>query len=154
MSADDQDQTYKSKAKSVYVAGPMAGFEEYNYPLFHEVSEILRAEGFRVVNPAELDSEVGWPETTPTDDYYVGPAERAGYMNRDLPYVLACDALCLLPDWEDSTGANIELLTALVSGKEVWAWVEGVEGDLVLTYAADLRPNLWAIVQHVEAVTS
>lgn len=141
----------RTAARSVYIAGPMAGVEEFNYPLFNAVAELLRGLDFKVVNPAELDGTDGWPEATPTDDHYVAPVERAGFMRRDLPHVLECDAIALLPDWETSTGANIELLVALAAGKEVWEFFEDEEVGLALAYSA-ARPDLFRIVKHIEEV--
>ena len=143
-----RDRDQKSAAESVYIAGPMAGVEEFNYPLFNAVAKLLRAAGFTVVNPAELDDA---PAVESPSAYYVSHVERAEYMRRDLPYVLDCDALALLPDWELSTGANIELMTALVAGKEVWEFFEDDEVGLALAYSA-ARPDLFRIVKHIEEV--
>ena len=38
----------------VYLAGPMTGYPDYNYPAFHCAAEQYRAAGFDVVSPAEL----------------------------------------------------------------------------------------------------
>lgn len=37
----------------IYLCGPMTGLPEYNYPAFHAAAAELRAQGWRVVNPAE-----------------------------------------------------------------------------------------------------
>lgn len=140
-------------AKKVYIAGPMAGIKDYNYPMFNLFDTILTSLGFDVVNPAELDAEEGWPLPTATDDFYVATEERAGYMRRDLPYVVQCDAIVLLPDWQMSVGANIELLTALVCGLEVWEAVETEDGDVGVAYS-DAKPDLFAIAYHVFEATS
>ena len=36
----------------LYIAGPMSGWPESNYPLFHAAEEILREAGYEVINPA------------------------------------------------------------------------------------------------------
>lgn len=46
-----------SKVKCLYVAGPMTGIAQFNFPLFDAVSEALRADGWAIVSPAETDHE-------------------------------------------------------------------------------------------------
>ena len=39
----------------VYVAGPMTGIPQFNYPAFIELQSKLEADGYDIVSPAELD---------------------------------------------------------------------------------------------------
>lgn len=83
----------------IYLAGPMTGIEEWNYPLFRAETVRLRALGHRVVSPAEINAghEVdGW----------------VACMKRDIVALLDCDALALLPGWEKSKGARGEVALA------------------------------------------
>lgn len=41
----------------IYLAGPMRGIPEFNFPAFHAMACRLRAEGNVVFNPAEKDIE-------------------------------------------------------------------------------------------------
>jgi hypothetical protein len=41
----------------VYVAGPMRGIPEFNFPAFNAAAAKLRAAGHHVFNPAERDNE-------------------------------------------------------------------------------------------------
>ena len=45
----------------VYIAGPMSGLPEFNYPAFHAAAEKLRGMGFHVENPAEINSDPATP---------------------------------------------------------------------------------------------
>lgn len=80
--------------KRIYLAGPMSGLPEFNYPAFHAEAARLRALGYHVENPAEN------PE----------PACKSwgGYMRIAIPQMLSCDAIALLPNWLTSKGARIE----------------------------------------------
>ena len=78
----------------IYIAGPMTGLPNLNFPAFHETAARLRSQGFEVVNPAEInpDHAMPWKEC----------------MRRDIAELVKCDAIYLLPGWEKSKGATLE----------------------------------------------
>lgn len=78
----------------IYLAGPMTGYPDLNFPLFDAEAKRLRAKGHEVVNPAEvkLHEGAGWTD----------------YMRADLPLLCTCEAIALLPDWHVSNGAFLE----------------------------------------------
>ena len=59
----------------IYVAGPMTGIQDLNFPAFHAQAAQLRADGHQVVNPAELNPDPN--------------AQWADCMKRDLEHHLA-----------------------------------------------------------------
>lgn len=87
-----------------YVAGPMTGYPELNYPLFHSVSQRLRKMGFEVVSPAELN-----PITTPYREAMIN----------DILALVTCDHIVMLDGWEKSKGATLEHHIATVLGIEL-----------------------------------
>lgn len=87
-----------SRANRVYVAGPMTGIENFNYPAFNAVAEQLRTQGYEVENPA--------------DHGIVEGAVWADYMAYDLTRLGLCGMIALLPNWERSQGARLEVLIA------------------------------------------
>ncbi|MEY4376246.1 MAG: hypothetical protein RJB26_796 [Pseudomonadota bacterium] len=89
--------------KRVYLSGPMTGIAENNFPAFHEWAARLRADGFDVVSPAELPEGDTWEACLRKD-------------MRELP---TCDAIALMPGWERSKGAHLELHVAHRLGMEV-----------------------------------
>lgn len=78
----------------LYLAGPMTGIPELNYPLFISEAARLRALGYEVVSPAEINAgkEDGWVPC----------------MRRDIPELVKCDGIALLPGWTQSRGAKVE----------------------------------------------
>ena len=96
--------------KRIYIAGPMSGLPDFNYPAFYAAAAALRAQGHHVENPAENPSPAcgTWQ----------------GYMRMSLRQIAACDCLCMLPGWRDSRGARIEHGLALDLGLEVRDFVE------------------------------
>ena len=83
----------------IYIAGPMSGIKDMNFPAFHAAAEALRALGHEVVNPAELNPDPGKPW--------------AECMKVDIAQLVTCDAVALLPNWSGSKGAEIELNLAI-----------------------------------------
>lgn len=77
----------------VYVAGPMTGYPELNYPAFHATAARLRGLGFDVVSPAELNPI--------TEGYREA-------MRKDILALVDCDHILLLDGWEQSKGATLE----------------------------------------------
>lgn len=78
----------------VYIAGPMTGYPELNFPEFERVTQRLRAAGYDVVSPHEVcpDKEMAWCDA----------------MKRDIVVLLDCDGLVRLKGWEKSKGATLE----------------------------------------------
>jgi hypothetical protein len=92
--------------KRVYISGPMTGMPGHNFPAFHAAARRLRAIGWRVVNPAE---NFGGRTDLP----------RELYMRADVMLLAMCDAIALLPGWQNSRGARVEYLLAHEMGLDV-----------------------------------
>lgn len=97
----------------IYIAGPMTGYPEFNFPAFHAAATMLRSLGFDVVNPAEVvtDTSTPWEEC----------------MKRDIQAMLSCDSVATLDGWERSKGAGIETSLARqlsMPVKPLGAWLE------------------------------
>jgi len=88
-----------------YIAGPMTGLPDFNYPAFNRAAAQLRALGHEVLNPAENP-------VPPCGTW-------AGYMRMALAQLVQCEAIVLLPGWTDSKGALIERKLAQVLGMDV-----------------------------------
>ena len=105
----------------VYIAGPMSGLPDYNFPAFHEAAKRWRAWGWEVVNPAELDEQIDGFNATKD---VAMPHEH--YMKRDIPHVAQCDAIALLPGWEKSRGVKDETSVAKMCGLDFYDAVFGL----------------------------
>lgn len=111
----------------IYVAGPMRGMPEFNFPAFHRAAAGLRALGHEVFNPAEKDIEtygtdiskgnVTGSEAVASSQHGFSLREALG---ADLAWICAeADAVALLPGWQNSKGATAELATAIALGLDV-----------------------------------
>lgn len=113
------------EVRSVYLAGPMTGHDEYNYPAFHRIAKRLRERGYDVFNPAELTEKPGM-------------LTRANYLRVDVSWIAAnADGVVAMLGWERSRGARLEVLLGLELGLKVWA--VDADGDF-LHYIQDVPP--------------
>lgn len=100
----------------LYLAGPMSGIPQFNFPAFQQATRVLRGEGFEVVAPHEEDPEdvqkIAWdspdgdPSFLPTHD---GPLATT---LRNVHGVHRCHGVALLDGWQKSSGARHEIATA------------------------------------------
>lgn len=90
----------------IYIAGPMTGLPESNYPAFNAAAQRLRAAGHVVHNPAE--------NPVPACGTWLG------YMRMSLKQIAEVDALVLLPDWMHSKGAMIERRLGMELGMPIY----------------------------------
>ena len=96
----------------IYIAGKYSGDTAQNIKAARVVAIELWEAGFAVFTPHlntagfELDCKASYT------DYLAGGLE----------ILAGCDALVLLPGWQESKGAAIECVFALVGGMPVYAW--------------------------------
>jgi nucleoside 2-deoxyribosyltransferase len=97
-------------ARTVYILGPMTGYPDDNRQAFRSAAKTLRAAGFRVISPDELD------QTDPPRD-----SSWSGNLTRDIPWVVQADMGVALPGWRSSRGATLEATILNALGKPVMA---------------------------------
>jgi hypothetical protein len=125
----------------LYLAGPMRGYPEFNFPAFREATRRLRGLGHQVFSPAERDEAEGFD---PTKDQALSLAY---YMACDLPAVCRSDAIAVLPGWEKSQGARLEVHVARECGHPVLdaetlePWSESVLAEADRLVSGDRRES-------------
>lgn len=97
----------------VYIAGPMTGLPDWNFPAFHAAAAAWRELGWEVVNPAEA-----FDGTTDL------PYRR--YVEKDLDDLRSCDAIALLPGWDGPNARG-----------SVWEWAVADSLLRLRVYSAD-----------------
>ena len=105
----------------VYLAGPMSGKEQFNYPAFREAASVLRDWGYEVTNPVEIDDVAG---VRGVISQSFGLIEKSGWaecLGRDVARIAdsAVDGVVVLPGWQQSKGASLEVHVAQALGKFV-----------------------------------
>lgn len=113
--------------KKIYIAGPMRGIPEFNFPAFYAAAKKLRANGHEVFSPAEHDNEKHGTDISKgnaTGDESVAVKEYGFNIREslaaDLDWICRnADAVVLLPGWKTSKGATAERATAIALGLDI-----------------------------------
>src|ERR1700758_489803 len=109
--------------RKVYLAGPMRGIAQSNFPQFYSAAAALREQGYDVVSPAEREIPEVRDEALQAPGDGVITTVVAGVsigeiLSRDVKAIIdEVDGLVLLPFWFNSQGAKLEVYTGLVTGK-------------------------------------
>ena len=135
------------KRHSVYVAGPMRGIKDFNFPAFDETADYLRARSFNVFNPADRDRDIHGPDVNKSETGSLSDIVGTGFslreaLSADLSWVAEhADAICVLPGWQNSKGAIAEVALAHALGLPV-AYAEAfVPGELPESLDVDIEPS-------------
>lgn len=108
----------------VYLSGPISGLTKEEYTeLFRRARQVATELGHEVVNPLEVNACADM-SCVDLDD----PPEGQGlhswqcYLRYDLKEMLDCQAIAMLPGFEESRGANLELYVAEAVGMVIFTF--------------------------------
>ena len=131
-----------------YIAGPMSGIPNFNFPAFNKLAAQLRAAGHECFNPAERDiarhAGVDISAGNLIGDVAVAVKDHGFSLREalaeDTNYIcLVANAIVMLPGWELSKGARAEWHLAVALGHTVVYLTEipqAVVQDIQLEQAA------------------
>lgn len=80
----------------LYIAGPMTGLPDWNYPAFHRAAEHLTEAGYDPINPARVEGREGCTTWL-------------AFMRASLRDIANSDGIATLPGWAASRGASLEV---------------------------------------------
>lgn len=103
----------------LYLAGPMSGIPQFNFPAFFAATKRLRDLGYDIVSPAELDEEHIRTQALSSSDGAPDKVDRSwgDFLSRDVKIVAdAVKGIVFLPGWEKSRGARLEAFVGLLCG--------------------------------------
>lgn len=124
---------------NVYLAGPMRGHPEFNFPRFFALAEIVEGMGHDVFNPAHEDMKAGFNPAglTGHEDLAELGFDLSGAYMRDLMFICnTADAVVVMPGWAKSKGAVAEVAVARSLDRKVLA-VVSVFDEVRLVHAHD-----------------
>lgn len=110
---------------TIYIAGPMRGFDDYNYPAFDRQAKVLEDQGWNVINPADLDRNDDKPINGPMqfdpDNNYEDHEYMRQALKRDMVAICdECTAMYMMSKWETSKGAKAEWHLAKALGLDIY----------------------------------
>lgn len=86
----------------VFISGPMSGYEDFNYPAFHQAADQLK-DRYDIISPAH--NQDGEP-LQPPQPGQEKPWDH--YMRESLRKLMDAECIYMLPGWNQSRGARIE----------------------------------------------
>lgn len=101
----------------LYIAGPMTGHVDFNYPAFFRAADALRSAGYDPINPARAEGREGC-------------ASWLDFMRASLRDLADCDGVATLEGWGMSRGARLEVEiadTLDLPARAVEAWLEDAD---------------------------
>jgi len=102
-SYDQLDASSKANSSTpgvCYISGPMSGLPELNYPAFFAAEEQLSSSFSKILNPARLTLDEGQSNTW------------ENWMRKAIAMMTEATHVFLLPGWQNSKGARLEVLIA------------------------------------------
>ena len=102
-----------------YLAGPMRGIDQANFPAFDAAAVVLRGMGWTIFSPADNDRDNGYDGNNVAPD-----GENHKLFAWDLARILEASCVIVLPGWETSTGCHWEFAVAHATGKPVFQYPE------------------------------
>lgn len=116
----------------LYLAGPMSGIKQFNFPLFIRAAAELRKAGHQIVSPAELDKDDNpkmYDAAMASPDGAMGSL--AGLQGATWGEVLARDVriiandvsgVVFLPGWPASRGARLEATVGVLCKRDFFLY--------------------------------
>lgn len=114
----------------IYLAGPMSGRPQFNFPAFFQAAEDLRRDGFEVVSPAEIDNAEDKAAALASPDgnmRAINSSKTWGdFLARDVKLLAdtGIQGIVFLPGWATSKGAKLEAFVGLLQGFKFWEYSE------------------------------
>lgn len=98
----------------IYISGPISGHEQAErQKYFNDVRAGLAQAGYEGVNPFDLHPlDASWENA----------------MKADLQELCRCDSILMLPGWEESRGAKLEMRVALELGLRIYFLGDPIPG--------------------------
>ena len=110
-----------------YLVGPMSGRPFFNIPAFETAARVLRAKGYDITTPVELDSEETYKEASQSlsgaHEDIKGGESWGTCLARDVKLLAdELNAVIFLPEWEYSQGALLECYVAILCGHPLFEY--------------------------------
>jgi hypothetical protein len=133
-----------------YVCGQMSNIPRFNYPRFRAATAYLREHGHTVISPEEMDSDLmralAWESPDGDASKLTSAAGETwgDVLARDVKIISdKVGGIVVLPDWEKSRGARLEVFVGLLTGKKFAKY--DILPEMVWSTP---RENMQAMIRH------
>lgn len=109
----------------LYVAGPMTGIENYNFPAFDAAAKRLAELGHDPLNPADFDRARGYVTEKDGVVETTSSFSLEAALSMDFAAIISAQGIVLLPGWETSRGAQKERRVAEDLGRKIFHLIDG-----------------------------
>ena len=115
---------YISRRRVIYIAGPMRGYRDFNFPAFFDMESKLQRLGFLVLSPARHDTEI-YGDTFKSKTGKMADLKNGFNLRSAFSWDADCilrrvDSVVFLDGWEKSSGACIEYALAKIAGLKAY----------------------------------
>ena len=125
-----------------YLAGPMTGGPQSNFPLFDSVAKRLREQGFKIVTPSELDLPHVREEALASETGTAHVSQWGEFLSRDVKVIAdGVGGIIFLPGWLMSRGAKLEAFVGLLTKKK-FGWYDELTQTAREKSSQSVRINL------------
>lgn len=97
-----------------YLSGPMAGYDQHNFPAFEDAARILRQTGLKIISPHETAVPANYDELSEEEQWRVMVDQDIALMKD------SCGGIIMLKGWPQSRGAREEIQIAFQRNWPVW----------------------------------
>lgn len=115
----------------IYLAGPMSGIPQFNFPTFDAAAKDLREKGWDVVSPAELDNPATRKSALESPDGAPGSGSHEGetwgdFLARDVKLIAdeGVQGIICLDGWMESKGARLETFIGRLLGLPILRYAD------------------------------
>lgn len=133
----------------IYIAGPMFGYPDKNVASFQFAQEMLEklhdVPASLIKNPISIPPYDHPEDECPNGQRKVSEFDKHGagcYYRTDLFEMLQCEHCLLLPGWENSVGARLEMQVATACGLQI-VFMDMKTGEVYNTLGVTLRLDWW-----------
>ena len=103
----------------VYIAGPIAGQPNGNREAFAQRAKELETAGHEPLNPWDIPPDHNHGSCMGGKVYETSVHEYGCFLRNDIMAMMWCDAVSMLPGWEQSKGATTEYAVAIAIGLQI-----------------------------------
>ena len=111
----------------VYLAGPMTGIPQFNFPAFDAAEADLRARGYDVVPPADLHDPLVREQALASEDGALNSVSACTWgdaLALDVKMIAddGIEGIVCMEGWERSRGARLECFVAQLCGLPIYRY--------------------------------